>query len=121
MSSGSIRRVAAVRLDSHGGEACSEEWLTEELEVAMAEQRPRRASSGGRARRGAAARGLDRGWTAEAVRCSSWAPHRWREAASLGMKRISEGRWQLCPVEDAGIAECLDGSCGATTTALSIG
>jgi hypothetical protein len=48
MSSGSIRRVAAVRLDSHGGEACSEEWLTEELEVAMAEQRPRRASSRGR-------------------------------------------------------------------------
>jgi hypothetical protein len=46
-SSGSVRRVTAVWIDSHGGEARSEEWLTEELEVAMAERRPRRASSGG--------------------------------------------------------------------------
>jgi hypothetical protein len=46
-SSGSVRWVAAVRLDSHGGEVRSEEWLTEELEVAMAERRLQRASSGG--------------------------------------------------------------------------
>jgi hypothetical protein len=39
-SSGSVRRVAAAWLDSHGGEAHSEEWLTEELEVDMAERRP---------------------------------------------------------------------------------
>jgi hypothetical protein len=44
-SSGFVRRVAAARLDSHGGEARSEEWLTEELEVAMAERRLRRTSS----------------------------------------------------------------------------
>jgi hypothetical protein len=37
-----------VRLDSHGGEVRSEEWLTEELEVAMAERRLWRASSEGR-------------------------------------------------------------------------
>jgi hypothetical protein len=37
-----------MRLDSHGGEVRSEEWLTEELEVPMAERRFRCASSGGR-------------------------------------------------------------------------
>jgi hypothetical protein len=36
-----------VRLDSHGGGVRSEEWLTEELEVAMVERRLRRASSEG--------------------------------------------------------------------------
>jgi hypothetical protein len=47
-SSGSVRWVAVARLDSHGGEARSEEWLTEELEVAMAERWLWRASRGGR-------------------------------------------------------------------------
>jgi hypothetical protein len=47
-SSGSVRQVTTVRLDSHGGEVRSEEWLTEELEVAMAERRLWRASSEGR-------------------------------------------------------------------------
>jgi hypothetical protein len=37
-SSGSVRWVAVARLDTHGGETRSEEWLTEELEVAMAER-----------------------------------------------------------------------------------
>jgi hypothetical protein len=46
-SSGSVRQVTMVRLDSHGGEVRSEEWLTEELEVAMVERRLRRASSEG--------------------------------------------------------------------------
>jgi hypothetical protein len=49
-SSGSVRQVTAARLDSHGGEACSEELFIEELDVAMAERRLRHASSGGRKR-----------------------------------------------------------------------
>jgi hypothetical protein len=44
-STSSVRWVAAARLDSHGGEAHSEEWLTKDLEVAMAERRLWHASS----------------------------------------------------------------------------
>jgi hypothetical protein len=39
----------------------------------------------------------------------------------LGVQRISEGQRHRCPVEDAGIAESLDGSCSATVTVLDIG
>jgi hypothetical protein len=41
--------------------------------------------------------------------------------SQLGVQRIFEGQRHRCPVGDAGIAESLDGSCGAMVTVLDIG